>query len=89
MIDFDVSWNLATKPHPKKRRLDKSTRDLIAVDTQHIVNTTACANFPFTSTPKTLNLGGWLMALMCLTHVGAKTKSRTTRGRPPWEETME
>jgi hypothetical protein len=34
MIHFDVSWKLATKPHPKNRSLDKSTRELIALDIQ-------------------------------------------------------
>jgi hypothetical protein len=85
IIHFDVSCKLAAKPHPKKRRLDKSTRDLIAVDIQHY----GLRELSLHLKPHDIELGWLANDLMCLTHVGEKTKSRTTRGKPPWEERME
>jgi hypothetical protein len=55
IIHFDVSWKLAAKPHPKKRRLDKSTRDLIAVDIQHY----GLRELSFHLNPQDIELLGW------------------------------
>jgi hypothetical protein len=90
IIRFDVSWKLAAKPHSKKRRLDKSIRDLIAVDIQH--DGPRELSLHLTLTPRDIELGWLANDFDVFDPRWGKNKIKNhTREKPPWpwEETMQ